>query len=277
MFILAVNELIPILDNTFTIKDPYSETKEYSQDIKSFLRSINFMYSEVTNDRSFRCKLIKLSKILMAPFELEIPDDDFDSICSQASQDNTDDYVYDCSENSDGFYARLPRIQQLINDTKTGILCLQETNLTESHNLHLKEYEGFHYIRTDCTPASGGVSIFSSESIFSEAVPLTTNLAAVAISIWNPQKLTICNIYHPPNKSHSSETSSLVDPLRLLQRSLFGTTLFILAINDISDKIRHLVKYALYADDLIIFCHGRNAKTTTKIFQKTMNDLNLWR
>lgn len=48
--------------------------------------------------------------------------------------------------------------------------------------------------------AKGGVITLVDKSIYSEAVDLNTGLQAVAVKIFHPLKLTICNIYLPPNE-----------------------------------------------------------------------------
>lgn len=65
----------------------------------------------------------------------------------------------------------------------------------------LKNFEGYHYIRENCNRASGGTSIFTSNELFSSLLPLTTDLEAIAVTIWCPNKLTVCSIYIPPNYS----------------------------------------------------------------------------
>lgn len=67
------------------------------------------------------------------------------------------------------------------------------------HNKYLKNYQGFHQLRTNCTRASGGTSIFIADEHYAELLSLNTELECVAVSVWCPKKITICNIYIPPD------------------------------------------------------------------------------
>uniref|UniRef100_A0A1Y1KKL8 Endonuclease/exonuclease/phosphatase domain-containing protein n=1 Tax=Photinus pyralis TaxID=7054 RepID=A0A1Y1KKL8_PHOPY len=113
--------------------------------------------------------------------------------------------------NCDGFHPRLGRLQQLISEHLPDILCLQETNFKELHSKFLKNFEGYHHLRSEYVRASGGTSIFVSSNLFSETFPITTNLEALAVSVWCPTKITICSIYIPPNHSlTAAEINTLI-------------------------------------------------------------------
>jgi Endonuclease-reverse transcriptase len=58
--------------------------------------------------------------------------------------------------------------------------------------------------------AQGGVAISVMDSIFAEALPLTTSLQAVAVRVALPSPVTLCNIYFPP---HDVITQHLVNNL----------------------------------------------------------------
>lgn len=57
--------------------------------------------------------------------------------------------------NCDNFDSRLERLQTLISDTSSDLLCLQETNFNNSHNPYLKNYVNYNFIRTTHSRASG--------------------------------------------------------------------------------------------------------------------------
>lgn len=116
--------------------------------------------------------------------------------------------------NCDGFYPRLERIQQLISDTLPNIICLQETNFKETHKPYLRGYESYHRLRTSFVRASGGASIFVTSDCFSRELPILTNLEAVAVEVWCPQKITICSVYIPP--SYNLTEAEVQDLIRQL-------------------------------------------------------------
>lgn len=60
------------------------------------------------------------------------------------------------------------------------------------------------------------------------------------------------------------------------QGSVLSTTLFLLAINDICSCIEAPLKLSLYADDIVIFCSGKNANTTSSIIQNGLNRITVW-
>ncbi|KAG5868697.1 hypothetical protein JTB14_028712 [Gonioctena quinquepunctata] len=64
-------------------------------------------------------------------------------------------------------------------------------------------------MRSECLRASGGTSVFIPSDLQSTYLPLNTELEAVAVTTWCPNKLTICSIYIPP--SHTLTECELVD------------------------------------------------------------------
>lgn len=62
----------------------------------------------------------------------------------------------------------------------------------------------------------------------------------------------------------------------LPQGSSISVTLFLIAINDISNNIQPPVKTILYADDCNIYCSGSNIKTTCSLIQKAINNVSQW-
>lgn len=58
---------------------------------------------------------------------------------------------------------------------------------------------------TNNTIASGGVAIITQDKIHAEEIQLNSELEAIAISAYIPQKTTICSIYLLPNKTFEEE------------------------------------------------------------------------
>lgn len=78
-------------------------------------------------------------------------------------------------------------------------MCIQETNLKETVQPNLRGYTAYFKNRSQMQRASGGVAILIRNDFQTESVPLKSDLEAVAVTIWWPKKVTICNIYIPPN------------------------------------------------------------------------------
>jgi len=60
------------------------------------------------------------------------------------------------------------------------------------------------------------------------------------------------------------------------QGSSLSPTLFLTAINDITNYITEPLKYTLFADDLNIFYKSKEANTIQILLQETVNNLTKW-
>lgn len=60
------------------------------------------------------------------------------------------------------------------------------------------------------------------------------------------------------------------------QGSTLSVTLFLIAINSITEDIKFPVKYSLFADDFNFFCSGTNMLSTQISLQETINSLSDW-
>lgn len=116
--------------------------------------------------------------------------------------------------NCRGYYTRLERIQQIIRESQPNILCLQETNYKPDHIPKLKHFHSYNHYRISVARASGGVTIFVSDKLYTKKLSVKTDLECVAVNIWCPTKITVCNIYIPPDYNlRKNELENLVDQL----------------------------------------------------------------
>lgn len=97
--------------------------------------------------------------------------------------------------NVNGFYARLNHIKLLTAEQNPVALCFQETNCKDNIYPNIRGFSTYFKNR-----ASGGVAILVRSDFHSEQLQINTDLEVVAINLWCPQKITICNIYIPLNK-----------------------------------------------------------------------------
>lgn len=115
--------------------------------------------------------------------------------------------------NTNGFYSHLGELKLITAQIQPIFICIQETRFKGNQTGTLKGYTTFHKNRLDAGNASGGVAILAKNNYHAEEITLQTDLEAVAISTFVPQKITICNIYLPPNKPFS-----LLDMHNLIQQ-----------------------------------------------------------
>ena len=98
--------------------------------------------------------------------------------------------------NINGLYSHIDFMRKLIDDHDIDILCIQETNLKENQILKLNKYSCYSKNRLDCLAASGGVSIIVKDNIYSQTIPINTNLEAVAVEIIiGSNRINLCNLY----------------------------------------------------------------------------------
>lgn len=82
---------------------------------------------------------------------------------------------------------------------KPHIICIQESRLKNNRKSNIQGYNIYRKDRDQRENASGGVAILIKNSNTSTLIPLHTNLEALAVQIDFPGKVTICNIYIPPD------------------------------------------------------------------------------
>lgn len=100
--------------------------------------------------------------------------------------------------NLNGLYAHWPEFKHILSHINPQVICLQETRLKPNTCCRVKDYKLYRKDRQH-QHASGGVSIFVKKSIYSEEVKINTNMEVIAVKIHNPQTVTLCNIYIPPD------------------------------------------------------------------------------
>lgn len=118
---------------------------------------------------------------------------------------NNTDQVYLIQWNINGVVKHLENLQLLISKHEPILLCLQETNFTDSKMYNLKNYSLQATNRPQLGRACGGVAIYVSNKVQFTEIQLRTNIEATAISMQYPQKISVCNLYIPPNSDISEE------------------------------------------------------------------------
>ena len=111
--------------------------------------------------------------------------------------------------NLNGFLKKYVNLQVIIKDHLPRVICLQETHFKGDYCTNINGYDKYFRNRNS-NQASGGVSTYIKNNIYTEQVNLNTQLEAVAVTCHFPYKLTICNLYLP-----NSQTLSLEDLLNL--------------------------------------------------------------
>ena len=109
-------------------------------------------------------------------------------------------------------------INQLIKETGTNCLCLQETKLHPNANFVIKGFKS--YLKNQDVPEGqiprGGVGVFVRKSVSSYQVELHTRLQAVAASVKFRNRVTVCSLYLPPGEVVSK--AELQDLIRQLPK-----------------------------------------------------------
>ena len=102
--------------------------------------------------------------------------------------------------NCRGLKHKLDEIKLFIREHNPIAICLQETFLTKSNNLSLKNYTLYSFDARDTQGRpSGGTCILVRKDISHSEVKLQTNLQAVAVKLALHRAVTLCSIYLPPS------------------------------------------------------------------------------
>lgn len=101
--------------------------------------------------------------------------------------------------NCNSYSVHLAELRQLISSFSATIVCLQESRFRPGHETTMRHFKLFSKDRVDGAVAAGGVCTLVHSSLFSEEVPLRTQLEAVAVRTSLPVMATVCNVYIPPD------------------------------------------------------------------------------
>jgi len=118
-----------------------------------------------------------------------------------------------------GYFARLPFLQQILNDTSPDILCLQETFLRPCKTLKLSNFHNPPSRKDRTNREGGGVSVHIRNGIPHILADIDSELEVCAEKVFLPEKtLFIASLYLPPNLSNNDLTNQLDDLLRQTQQ-----------------------------------------------------------
>lgn len=93
-------------------------------------------------------------------------------------------------------------IHQLIKETGTNCICLQETKLLPNAHFEIRGFKSYlqNLDIDEGQSAHGGVAIFVKKFVSSYKIELQTTLQAVAVSIKIHKRITVCSLYLPPGE-----------------------------------------------------------------------------
>lgn len=164
--------------------------------------------------------------------------------------------------NCNGFYAHIEEIKNIINSHNPIALCIQETRFAALHTPKCSGYKPYFKNYVDNLNASGGVAIFVKADIHCTEIVLNTNLQAIAIRMNYPKKITLCNLYIPPDESITPAT--LTHLLNQLERPyilvgdfnahnpLWGSTSYNPKGRTVEDVVNN--------SDLVLLNNGQNTR-----------------
>ena len=111
-----------------------------------------------------------------------------------------------------GLGANRPSLEILMNESRPGIVALQDT---QSQDSKLYKFKGFQEY-TKLNPTSkGGVATLISRQLLCSEVPLNTHLQAVATRVSLHRPITVCNVYLTPSQQiNKTEIEELLDQLQ---------------------------------------------------------------
>jgi len=114
--------------------------------------------------------------------------------------------------NLDGYFKRLPELQNLISEYNPLTIALQETHLRKPLKINPSKYNVFRQdLHNPNNHACGSTALLSSTQYKAQLIPTPQSLQNIAISITIPQihplPITVCSIYIPP--SHNTNTTEI--------------------------------------------------------------------
>jgi exonuclease III len=117
-----------------------------------------------------------------------------------------------------GLQANRQDLNLLLSSNNADIACLQETFVSNSTNLSIKNY-CFYGTNTNNTGNTntinhGGVAILVKHNIPHKPLTIQTNLQAVAIRATCVKTFTVCSVYLPPScRCDATDLTDLIDQL----------------------------------------------------------------
>ena len=116
--------------------------------------------------------------------------------------------------NMRGFKSQKSFLQHAIDQIKPQVICVQETHAKPNNNLNLGTYQ-YPPIRLDRTEQrGGGIAIFIHNTIPYTPITINTETEVIATNFFiNNRKITICNMYLPPNLSTQTISNTLIDKI----------------------------------------------------------------
>ena len=105
-----------------------------------------------------------------------------------------------------GFRFHFEDLRLVLSRSTPCIVCLQETHLRPHHSVKIRNFTNYRLDLEDGDRAHGGVATLVRNHVYSEQVPVTSNLQVICIKVILPTlQFTVCNIYIPPGQDITSE------------------------------------------------------------------------
>ncbi|KAI5754325.1 hypothetical protein M8J77_007745 [Diaphorina citri] len=128
--------------------------------------------------------------------------------------------------NVNGVTNKKEDLQLLVQSLKPVMICLQETHLLPTVDItdYLKNYTVYRNDFTDGLIACGGVATLVNKNVYSEQIPITSNLQVIAVKIkaqWLSYEVAVGNIYVRPNPDSRIEEKDLTNILNQLPKPCF--------------------------------------------------------
>ncbi|KAI5707907.1 hypothetical protein M8J77_012291 [Diaphorina citri] len=128
--------------------------------------------------------------------------------------------------NVNGVTNKKEDLQLLVQALKPVMICLQETHLLPTVDItdYLKNYTVYRNDFTDGLIACGGVATLVNKNVYSEQIPITSNLQVIAVKIkaqWLSYEVAVGNIYVRPNPDSRIEEKDLTNILNQLPKPCF--------------------------------------------------------
>lgn len=117
--------------------------------------------------------------------------------------------------NTNGFFRRLPEIQQLIKTIEPSTICLQETNLLPKQNANLNNFTIYRKDYEGGLRGSRGILTAVRNNYHSEPINIQTQLETIIVKVHLQANILIhiCNIYLPHDHFNATDHEALLEQL----------------------------------------------------------------